>query len=111
MTKATKAVNYTAENVETMVAAYELATNAAERTEIVAKLAKDLGKTVKSVIAKLSREGVYVKAVKATKSGAKIETKAEIVAAIAANLELNAESIKSLANATKATLVALREAS
>ena len=111
MTKATKAANYTAQNVEFMVATYSAATDATQRTNAVAVIAQELGKNAKSVIAKLSREGVYVKATKVTKTGAKVETKAEVVAQIAEKLELDAESIKSLTNATKAALVALREAS
>ena len=109
--KAKTAVNYTAENVEFAVATYALATTPEARKAAVAEIASELGKTVKSVIAKLSREGVYVKAEKATKTGAKVETKAEIVAAIAESLGLEADAIKSLTNATKAALNALREAS
>ena len=111
MSKATKAVNYTAQNVENMIATYTSADTAEARTEAVAQIANALGKTVKSVIAKLSREGVYIKAVKATKTGAKVETKAAIVADIARNLGVDAEAIASLTNATKAALNALRDAS
>ena len=111
MSKATKAVNYTAQNVENMTALYTAADTAQERKDAVAQIANALGKTTKSVIAKLSREGVYIKAVKATKTGAKVETKAAIVADIARNLGVDVESIASIANATKAALNALRDAS
>ena len=112
MTKANTApANYTDENVVRMTSVYSEANTDESRKGAVQFLATELGKTTKSIIAKLSREGVYVKAAKATKSGAKVETKMEIVAMIAANLDLDADSIKSLSNATKAALVALRQAS
>jgi len=111
MTDTKKAANYTDDQVVNMIATYSLATTPEARKTAVAELAQDLGKNVKSVIAKLSREGVYVKAAKATKSGAKVETKAEIVAQIAEKMGVEASAIESLGNATKAALVALREAS
>ncbi len=110
MTKA-KEVNYTPENVERMVAVYAEATSDEQRKNAVALLAEELGKNVRSVIAKLSREGVYVKPTPATKAGAKIETKAEIVADIATNLKVEVSALASLSKATKAALVALRDAS
>ena len=66
MTKA-KAVNYTPEAVERMVEVYTSAESDAERKSAVESLAKELGKNVRSVIAKLSREDVYVKPTPATK--------------------------------------------
>ena len=56
-TKTPKAVNYTAEQTAAMLAAY----TAAPTVETVEQIAADLGKSVRSIVAKLSREGVYKK--------------------------------------------------
>ena len=50
--------------------------------ETVDALAKDMGKTVRSIIAKLSREGVYVAQPRTTKSGEPVISKSELVAQI-----------------------------
>ena len=50
------AKNYTEEMVETMVASYTSNPN----RETVEFLAKEFGKSIRSIIAKLSREGVYI---------------------------------------------------
>jgi hypothetical protein len=110
MTKSVKAANYTAKNVELMVATYTAADSDASRKEAVAALSATLGKTLKSVIAKLSLLGVYVKAAKATKSGAVVVKKEAIVASIASSLDVDFESLKSLGKATKATLQVLADA-
>ena len=57
-----KVVNYTAEQTAKMVADY------AEGVTVEA-IAETLGKTVRSVVAKLSREGVYKKKTYTTKTG------------------------------------------
>ncbi len=58
MTDVTK-TNYTPEQTTQLVAGYQAG-------ETVEQLAEALGKTVRSVVAKLSREGVYVAKTKAT---------------------------------------------
>ena len=68
-------VNYTEEQVELMKTIY--GSNPTRQT--VEKLAEELNKSVKSVIGKLSREGVYQKSVYKTKTGENPETKKEIV--------------------------------
>jgi hypothetical protein len=67
----------------------------------VEQIALTLGKTVQSVIAKLSREKVYV-----AKTSAKSTrlTKAMLISAIAVKFGLQAESLESLEKATKETL-------
>jgi hypothetical protein len=65
--KAAKAVNYTSEMVEQMLARYEELGNEGLET-----IAAELGKPVRSVRSKLVREGVYVATQKAPKA-AKIE--------------------------------------
>ena len=73
-----KSVNYTDEMVNTMTEQY-----AANPTrETVDALADQFGKTTRSIIAKLSREGVYVAQPRTTKSGEPVISKAELVATI-----------------------------
>jgi hypothetical protein len=78
MTEVTKAANYTEEMVDAMVADYQ--SNPTKDT--VAKLSAEFGKTTRSIVAKLVREGVYVAAPRVTKTGAPVVRKAEIVAQI-----------------------------
>lgn len=59
---AEKIVNYTPEMTAQMVADYQAGIT-------VESIAESLGKTVRSVVAKLSREGVYQKKVYVTKGG------------------------------------------
>jgi hypothetical protein len=69
------AVNYTQDQVEYIVNQYRL-----EPTrETVEDLAEELNKSVKSIIGKLSREGVYRKTEYTTKAGEKPVTKLELV--------------------------------
>ena len=68
--------NYTDEMVAQMTKAYE----ANPTRETVEDLASTLGKSVRSIIAKLSREGVYVAQPKVTKTGEPVVRKAELVA-------------------------------
>ena len=58
-------VNYTEEQVSYMVKEYE----ASPTRDTVDALAEELNKSVKSIIGKLSREGVYKKTVYKTKTG------------------------------------------
>ena len=105
-----KTINYTTDQVSKMIASYSSASTVESRSLAVSLIAKDLGKTVKSVIAKLSREGVYVKAVKVTKTGAAVTRKSAIVSKIASILDVDSDTIKSLSKATKADLEALHKA-
>ena len=103
-------VNYTAEATATIVAAYK----ANPTKETVAEMATMFGKTPRSVIAKLSREGVYKAAEYVSKTGEKPETKETKVGNIALFLGVPAEKLAGLESATKATLdlivAALRKA-
>ena len=72
------AKNYTDEMVAQMTAAY---TENPTR-ETVDELASTLGKTTRSIIAKLSREGVYIAQPRTTKTGAPVVAKAELVSQI-----------------------------
>ena len=70
------------------------------RTEFVRAWAEDHGFSTRSVVAKLSREGVYIPR-PASGSATK---KADIVAAIAATMGCDAESLVGLEKAHKSTL-------
>ena len=72
------AKNYTEEMVNTMTEQY----SANPTRETVDALAEQFGKTTRSIIAKLSREGVYVAQPRTTKSGEPVISKSELVAQI-----------------------------
>ncbi len=93
-----KIVNYTAEQVEALVAGYK----AGESIEV---LAAKIGKSVRSVVAKLSREGVYVK--KAAAKGEHKATKADLIEKIAAKFGVESAKLESLEKATKEALEVL----
>jgi hypothetical protein len=86
-----KVANYSAEQVETLKAGY-----AAGQT--VEALAAELGKTARSVIAKLSKEGVYK--AKAKEAGKREMLKSEMVAKIAGFVGATEEQVESLEKAT-----------
>ena len=69
--------------------------------ETVDALAQEFGKTVRSVIAKLSREGVYIAQPKVTKTGEPVVRKQELVAMLEAHYEV---AMPSLVKASKADL-------
>ena len=89
--------NYTEAMTDKMVAQYE----ANPTRETVEALAKELGKNTRSVIAKLSREGVYKAQPRTTKTGEPIVRKAELLAQIESTLGVE---FPSLVKATKADL-------
>ena len=89
--------NYTEDMVAEMTEAYQ----ANPTRETVEELASKFGKTVRSIIAKLSREGVYVAQPRVTKSGEPVVRKAELVAQINAHFEIE---LPTLVKASKADL-------
>ena len=93
----TKAKNYTDEMVETM---HELYTAEPTR-ETVEQLAEDFGKSVRSIIAKLSREGIYLSLPRVTKTGEPVVRKAELVAQIEEHFDIE---VPSFVKASKADL-------
>lgn len=94
---AEKAINYTPEMTARMVADYSAGVS-------VEKIAESLNKTVRSVVAKLSREGVYQKKEYATKTGEPVVKKDETADAIGAVLGLSEGEIDSLTKANKTAL-------
>ena len=98
MTTATKIVNYTPEQAAKMVTDYQAGVT-------VEAIALEFGKTVRSVVAKLSREKVYVAKTYTTKNGEKAVKKDETADAIGAVLFMSEAEIESLTKANKTALV------
>jgi HD superfamily phosphodiesterase len=55
-----KTVNYTPEQVATMREAYEKAKDEKSRDSVVMKMAEKFGKSKRSIVSKMSREGFYI---------------------------------------------------
>ena len=98
MTAKTVTVNYTPEQTAQMVADYAAGMSTAQ-------LAEKMGKTVRSIVAKLSREKVYQKKEYVTKTGEKAVKKDAHADAIGAVLKLTEAEIESLTKANKTALV------
>ena len=97
MTDTMKPKNYTDEMVAEM---HELYTANPTR-ETVDMIAENFGKSVRSVIAKLSREGIYVSQPRVTKTGEPVVRKAELVAQIEEHFDIE---VPSFVKASKADL-------
>lgn len=94
------ATNYTNEQVAYMIDKY----NENPSRDTVETLATELGKSTKSVIGKLSREGVYQKAIYLSKTGEPPITKKEIVVKIAEALDGEEEKLEGLSKSPKKEL-------
>ena len=90
-----KVVNYTAEQTAQILDLYA----AGETVEAIATV---VGKSARSVIAKLSREGVYKAKAKATGEGR--VTKADLVVKIAEKLGADVKALESLEKASLGAL-------
>ena len=97
MTTTTKAVNYTVEQTAAIVEGY---TNGST----VELLAEAFGKSVRSIVAKLSREGVYKKKAYVTKSGETVVKKDELADKMATVFDLTEAEADSLTKANKTAL-------
>lgn len=97
--------NYTQEQVEHMVEEY----TAEPTRETVENLAEEMDKSVKSIIGKLAREGVYKKTVYKTKTGENPITKKQLVTEIAELLEVDYIKIAGLEKAPKSDLKILNQ--
>ena len=97
----TKAVNYTPEMVSEMAAQTPLNLEKAQALSI------QLGRSVRSIIAKAKREGIDYVSVKPVAKRVKGQTKAEMVKAIAE--KVNADSLEGLEKAPAITLGRLLE--
>ena len=98
-------MNYSREMTEDMVGQYQAAPN----RQTVAILANKYGKSEKSIIGKLSKEGVYKRAVYVTKLGEKPVTKAELVEDIEKYFGLMSGDLNGLEKAPKSVLKILKE--
>lgn len=92
-----KAVNYTPEQTVQMVADYQAGVT-------VEAIAVNLGKSVRSVVAKLSREKVYVAKAYVSKTGEPVVKKDSVADAIGAILNMTEPEIESLTKANKTAL-------
>ena len=99
-------MNYTEEQTKHIIEAYQRNPN----RDTVEMLADELQKSVKSIIGKLSREGVYRREIYKTKSGELPVTKVEIVSNIADSLGIEVDSLLGLEKTPKATLKNLEDA-
>jgi hypothetical protein len=98
-----KTLNYTPEQTAKIVNDYSNGTT-------VETIAENLGKSARSIVAKLSREGVYKKKVRTTKTGETVVKKDAHADAIGAILQLPENDIESLTKANKSALKAIFEA-
>ena len=99
-----KAVNYTPEQTAVLVSRY------VDEGLTVEMLAVEFGRSVRSIVAKLSREGVYKRKEYKTKTGEPVVKKNQHADAIGAILKLNENDIESLTKANKSALKAIFEA-
>jgi len=95
-----KFVPYTDEQSEEIINRYQAG-------ETVEDIAQSIERSTRSVIAKLSREGVYISK---TKPGAARPSKAALVENIANHLKLEVSVIETLEKATHEALTAVNEA-
>lgn len=93
-------VNYTEQQVQHMIEEYK---NNPTR-ETVENLAEELNKSIKSIIGKLSREGVYQKTVYKTKTGEDPVTKKELVEELSDLVGIEYDMIAGLEKSPKADL-------
>ncbi|MFZ9893374.1 MAG: hypothetical protein ACO3FO_06305 [Candidatus Nanopelagicaceae bacterium] len=100
---AEKAVNYTPEQTAKIIADYQAGV-------AVEQIAQAMGKTVRSIVAKLSREKVYIAKQYVTKTGEKPVKKDVTADAIGAILRLSENDIDSLTKANKSALKAIFDA-
>ena len=98
--------NYTEEQTNMLVGAYL----DSPTPETVEELAEKLAKSKKSIIGKLSREGVYRREVYVSKTGEKPITKMEIVDSIADGLGIEISALAGLEKSPKAALKNLERA-
>lgn len=98
-----KIVNYTNEQTAMMQDKYTALPN----RETVEAIAIELGKTVKSVIAKLSRMGIYVRPEYKTKSGDKVIKKDTLIDKLSELVEMTEAEQSSFDHVNKTALVKL----
>jgi hypothetical protein len=98
-----KTVNYTPEQTLAIVADYQSGVS-------VEQIAQNLGKSVRSIVAKLSREKVYVAKTYVSKTGEPVVKKDAVADAIGAVLNMTESEIESLTKANKTALAKIFQA-
>ena len=98
-----KTVNYTAEQTARIISDYQSGVS-------VETISDNLGKSVRSIVSKLSREKVYIKKQYKTKTGESAVRKDTHADAIGAILRLPENDIESLTKANKNALKVIFEA-
>lgn len=99
-------MSYTEQITKELIESYE----SSPSRETIEKLAECYGKSVKSIIGKLSREGVYRREVYRSKTGELPVTKVEIVSNIADSLGIEIGDLEGLEKSPKAVLQRLEKA-
>ena len=99
-------MNYSPEVTEKIIKEYK---NAENKKDIIEVLAERYEKSPKSIIGKLSKEGVYEKNTYKSKNGKTPITRAEIVDQICHQLEGDPGRLQDLAKAPKMPLEYLKE--
>ena len=97
MTQKNTVVNYTPEQTVQVIAMYQSGT-------AVEQIALDMGKSVRSIVAKLSREKVYIAKIATSKTGEPVVKKDMVADAIAALVSLTEPEAESLTKANKTAL-------
>lgn len=101
-------IKYTDEQEEELFTSYAGADNIDAREQIVILLAKKFNKPTRSIIAKLSKRGIYISKAKISKiTGNKPETKEQLVAKIEQRFGVEVDSWMGLEKSPKMVLVAL----
>lgn len=100
MANTTKVENYSEELTQKVLSAYA----EGQSLEAIAEMAQ---KSTRSIIAKLSRSGVYKKAERTRKDGSPVEKKNDTATAIGQILQLSANDTDSLTKATRVALQAI----
>ena len=90
-----KTVNYTPEQTATVIGLYTTGSS-------VEMIAEQMGKSVRSIVAKLSREGVYVP--KSAAKGQGRVTKSDLVTKLAEHFSIDAAELVSFEKASFAAL-------
>ena len=102
-------INYTEEQAKEMVKLYLEAIENGEQDTIIDTLAEKFDKPTKSIIGKLSKEGVYIKKVYRTKRGEIPTTKKEMIAGLSKLISADPEKLQGLEKAPKLDLEYLIE--
>ena len=103
MATSTKAVNYTEQQGADLIAKYQAG-------ETVENLAKMFAKSTRSIIAKLSRSGVYKAKEYKTKTGEAVTAKQELAERICKIANIADDQAESIAKANKQALVGILSA-